>query len=118
MRPRVVVVGASVAGVRAAEALRTHGFDGDVVLVDRQDQLPYDKPALSKDFLTADTVDVDLELISAERLSALEIDYRPSTPLVSVDLRARGVVASRGRGHRLHSPGHCYWVATASDSLA
>jgi NAD(P)H-nitrite reductase large subunit len=45
---RVVVVGASVAGVHAAEGLRESGFDGEVVLVGAEDRLPYDRPPLSK----------------------------------------------------------------------
>lgn len=45
---RVVVVGASLAGVNAAEGLREAGFDGAVTLVDGQPGLPYDRPPLSK----------------------------------------------------------------------
>ncbi|MGH2929052.1 MAG: FAD-dependent oxidoreductase, partial [Solirubrobacteraceae bacterium] len=45
---RVVVVGASLAGVHAVEALREAGFDGEVTLIDGQRELPYDRPPLSK----------------------------------------------------------------------
>ena len=47
----VVVVGSSVGGVRTAQALRSEGFTGRVVLVGEESQLPYDKPPLSKQFL-------------------------------------------------------------------
>ncbi|MFG2884607.1 NAD(P)/FAD-dependent oxidoreductase [Streptomyces sp. NPDC048297] len=53
---RVVVVGASLAGVSAAESLRERGFDGDIVLVGAEDRLPYTRPPLSKAAL-ADGVD-------------------------------------------------------------
>ena len=55
-----VIVGASVGGVRTAQALRSEGYDGEVVLVGEEAELPYDKPPLSKGLLagtaTADSV--------------------------------------------------------------
>ena len=57
---RTVIVGASVGGVRAAQALRSEGYAGEVVLVGEEPELPYDKPPLSKGLLagtaTADSV--------------------------------------------------------------
>jgi 3-phenylpropionate/trans-cinnamate dioxygenase ferredoxin reductase subunit len=49
---RVVIVGAAPCGVHAAETLREEGFDGEVVLVGAEPHLPYDRPPLSKSFLT------------------------------------------------------------------
>jgi hypothetical protein len=46
-----VVVGASLTGARAAETLRTEGFDGCVLLIDAEDERPYERPPLSKDYL-------------------------------------------------------------------
>lgn len=48
---RVVVVGASLAGLRAAEQLRAEGFTGPLTLVDAEDAEPYDRPPLSKQVL-------------------------------------------------------------------
>lgn len=50
----LVVVGASLAGLRAVESARRHGFDGRIVLVGAEEHLPYDRPPLSKKFLDAD----------------------------------------------------------------
>lgn len=47
----IVIVGAGLAGTRAAEALRVHGFTGRVVLVGAERALPYQRPALSKEVL-------------------------------------------------------------------
>jgi len=47
----VVVVGASLAGLRAAETLRAEGFDGELTIIGNERHLPYDRPPLSKDFL-------------------------------------------------------------------
>ena len=46
-----VIVGASLAGAEAAETLRAEGFDGRLVLVGAEDERPYERPPLSKDYL-------------------------------------------------------------------
>ena len=46
-----VIVGASVAGAKAAETLRAEGFEGRVVLVGAEPKRPYERPPLSKDYL-------------------------------------------------------------------
>ena len=51
---RLVVVGASLAGLRAVEAARKAGFAGSITLIGGEPHLPYDRPPLSKTFLTAD----------------------------------------------------------------
>ena len=50
---QLVVVGASLAGLRAVEAARKAGFDGSITLVGAEEHLPYDRPPLSKAFLEA-----------------------------------------------------------------
>ncbi|MEU7481226.1 FAD-dependent oxidoreductase [Lentzea sp. NPDC042327] len=47
----IAIIGASLAGLRSAQALRRQGFDGRVVVVGDEVHLPYDRPPLSKDFL-------------------------------------------------------------------
>ena len=48
---RVVIVGASLAGLRAAEALREEGFDGHMTIIGDEPYEPYDRPPLSKQVL-------------------------------------------------------------------
>jgi phthalate 3,4-dioxygenase ferredoxin reductase component len=52
VRHRVVIVGSSVGGVRAARALRAEGYPGRIILVGEEPELPYDRPPLSKQVLT------------------------------------------------------------------
>jgi NADPH-dependent 2,4-dienoyl-CoA reductase/sulfur reductase-like enzyme len=59
---RLVVVGASLAGLRAVEAARKAGFDGAITLIGAERHLPYDRPPLSKEFLDAAKPDAE-ELI-------------------------------------------------------
>jgi phthalate 3,4-dioxygenase ferredoxin reductase subunit len=61
---RVVIVGASVAGIRAAQALRSGGFDGEVVVAGAEDVTPYDKPPLSKQLISGESTADDIGLLS------------------------------------------------------
>ena len=60
---RVVIAGASVAGIRAAQALRSGGFDGEVVVAGAEDVIPYDKPPLSKQLITGESTADDIGLL-------------------------------------------------------
>jgi phthalate 3,4-dioxygenase ferredoxin reductase subunit len=51
MTPATVIVGASIGGVRTAQALRSAGYEGAITLVGDEDAAPYDRPPLSKEFL-------------------------------------------------------------------
>src|SRR3954449_2945906 len=52
-----VIVGASLAGAKAAETLRDEGFDGRVLLIGAEAERPYERPPLSKDYLRRETTD-------------------------------------------------------------
>jgi 3-phenylpropionate/trans-cinnamate dioxygenase ferredoxin reductase subunit len=93
----VVVVGASLAGLRACEGLRHGGFDGSITLVGAETHLPYDRPPLSKEFL-AGRLGLDrLALTSAEKLAALELELVLGERARAVDPSARTVVLESGR---------------------
>ncbi|QKG26516.1 NAD(P)/FAD-dependent oxidoreductase [Actinomadura verrucosospora] len=79
---RVIVVGGGLAGVRAAEALRSKGYEGALTLVSAERHMPYDRPPLSKAVLAGDsddtTVDADwdalrCDLLLGERATALRL---------------------------------------------
>lgn len=82
---RAVVVGASLAGLHAAQALRRQGFDGDLTLVGDEPHYPYDRPPLSKDFLTGPG-DVDkLRLRPAADPDALGVRWLLGRRAVGLD---------------------------------
>ena len=60
MTRTVVIVGAGLAGARCAETLRAGGFDGRVVLIGEEAAAPYERPALSKEFLAGERDEVAL----------------------------------------------------------
>ncbi|MGW2180323.1 FAD-dependent oxidoreductase [Streptomyces sp. NPDC001732] len=59
---RLVIVGASLAGLRAAQALRQEGFTGSLTLIGDEPHAPYDRPPLSKSFLTSEAPPPDTGL--------------------------------------------------------
>ncbi|MGD0219506.1 MAG: FAD-dependent oxidoreductase [Acidimicrobiales bacterium] len=93
----VVVVGASLAGLRACEGLRHGGFEGSIALVGAESHLPYDRPPLSKEFL-AGRLDVDLlALTTPAKLAGLELELVLGERACVVDLDARLVALGSGR---------------------
>jgi len=50
-RTTYVIAGASLAGAKAAEALRAEGFDGRLIMIGAESERPYERPPLSKDYL-------------------------------------------------------------------
>ena len=84
----VVIVGAGHGGVQLAASLRDGGFDGEIVLVDAQEQLPYQRPPLSKQYLTGEISDDDLLLRPPNFFASRDIDLRLGT-------RVTGIARSR-----------------------
>ena len=87
----LVIVGAGLAGAKAAETLREEGFDGQVVLVGAETERPYERPPLSKDLLLG-TADRDSPYVhEAGWYAAHDVDLRTGTTVAALD-RGRKVV--------------------------
>lgn len=91
----VVVVGASLAGLRAAETLRRRGYDGRLVLIGAEAHLPYDRPPLSKEILTG-AWDTDRLALRRQPYDELELDLRLGRRATALDLGARRVELDAG----------------------
>ena len=72
----IAIVGASLAGLRSAQALRQHGFDGRLTVIGAERHLPYDRPPLSKDFLLGKVDEADLALAEPEDYTELAAHWR------------------------------------------
>jgi phthalate 3,4-dioxygenase ferredoxin reductase subunit len=73
MTSSTVIVGASVGGVRTAQALRSAGYEGGITLVGDEEALPYDRPPLSKGLLAGTAAPESLTLLSGEQAADLGI---------------------------------------------
>jgi 3-phenylpropionate/trans-cinnamate dioxygenase ferredoxin reductase component len=132
--PRYVIVGASLAGAKAAEALRDEGFGGSIVLVGEEVERPYERPPLSKSYLLGrddrESVFVHPEGWYAEH----DVDLRRGVAATGIDRAARTVALAGGgevaydkllittgaRPRRLNVPGGdldgVLYLRTVSDS--
>lgn len=94
MSDRVVIVGASLGGVRTARALQRAGHDGEIVLLGDEPHVPYDRPPLSKAFLTSE-YDVSLALQREDLYEG--IDLRLGVRAVGLDVETRTVTLADGQ---------------------
>jgi len=89
---RIVVVGGSVAGLRAVETLRLEGFEGAVTLVCGEPHLPYDRPPLTKQILTGEINAEQLCYRDHQWFERNAVDLCLGTPASALDI-------STGRVH-------------------
>ncbi|HEX6872768.1 MAG TPA: FAD-dependent oxidoreductase [Micromonosporaceae bacterium] len=134
MSQRIVIVGAGLAGAKAAETLRQEGFDGQVVLLGAEDERPYQRPPLSKGLLTGLAERDSVYLHDAGWYDDHGVDLRTATRVAAIDLAAHEVrlpddgrlrydrllLATGSSPRRLTVPGHdlagvCY-LRTIRDS--
>lgn len=95
----VVVVGASLAGTRAAENLRMLGHTGPITLIGAEPELPYDRPPLSKDVLKSDWSDETVianNLATLESLTEARITVMLGTPATSLNTGTQTVTLADG----------------------
>jgi NADPH-dependent 2,4-dienoyl-CoA reductase/sulfur reductase-like enzyme len=92
---QVVVVGAALAGLRAAEELRHLGFEGTVVMVGAEPHHPYDRPPLSKELLAGEAEPEDTAL-RAQGYDDLALDWRLGRTATALDPAARTVTLDDG----------------------
>jgi 3-phenylpropionate/trans-cinnamate dioxygenase ferredoxin reductase component len=91
-----VIVGAGLAGAKAAEALRDEGFDGRIVLIGDEAELPYERPPLSKDYLRGESPRENARVQSDGFYLDNEIELRTSTTVERLELDRRAVALADG----------------------
>ncbi|MER1995253.1 MAG: FAD-dependent oxidoreductase [Arthrobacter sp.] len=94
MNGRVVVVGGSLSGLRFVENLQLKGFKGQIVVCSDETLMPYNRPPLSKDFLTAGTEPASVHFKTRPTLNSA--DWRLGVSALSTDLARSTVALSDG----------------------
>jgi 3-phenylpropionate/trans-cinnamate dioxygenase ferredoxin reductase subunit len=92
-----VIVGAGLAGAKAAQGLREEGFDGRLVLLGAEAEPPYERPPLSKDYLRGEREHASTAVHEDGFYAAHDIELRTGTVVDALDTRAREVVAGGER---------------------
>jgi 3-phenylpropionate/trans-cinnamate dioxygenase ferredoxin reductase subunit len=132
-KPVFLIVGASLAGAKAAEELRTHGFDGRVMLIGAEPERPYERPPLTKDYLRGESgrekayvhpegfyAQQEIELVTGVTVTAID----PGASRVTLDDGRtigydRLLLATGAEPRRLHIPGAdldgVYYLRTLAD---
>jgi 3-phenylpropionate/trans-cinnamate dioxygenase ferredoxin reductase subunit len=98
-----LIVGAGEAGLQLAVSLRQKGYTDPVTLIGSEDQPPYQRPPLSKAFLSGDMDEVNLALRTEEFYSKNEIDVLPGTRItdIALDEEGHGGLATTSRDHAI-----------------
>lgn len=94
---RVVIVGASMAGLRCAEQLRTAGWEDDILVIGEEVHAAYNRPPLSKELLKNDDPDADplTSVLLRQRASAKTITFLLGTRVISCDLENQTVTTDQ-----------------------
>lgn len=93
----VLIVGAGLAGARTAETLRSEGFDGSITIVGDEPFAPYERPALSKEFLAGTRDERSLLLRSHSYWNERGIELVLGEPVVQLDPHGRIALTRSGK---------------------
>ena len=92
----IAIVGASLAGTRAAETLRAGGFTGTITMIGNENHKPYDRPPLSKNFLAGEWDTERVALRKPDALDALNVMWKLGSAAVSLDTDLNCVTLASG----------------------
>lgn len=92
-----VIVGAGECGARAAFVLRETGYSGPVTLIGGETHLPYERPPLSKDAITASDAPLPKTIATYDRFAEASIDLMIGNPAVRIDRQKRAVELGDGK---------------------
>ncbi|SFP03024.1 NAD(P)/FAD-dependent oxidoreductase [Salibacterium halotolerans] len=92
----IVIVGAGIAGVHAAESLRKEGYEGRIVLVDGDTQPPYDRPPLSKEYMLGESSESTIYLRHDTRFNELGVELKLGVQITSIDTEQQTASVSDG----------------------
>jgi 3-phenylpropionate/trans-cinnamate dioxygenase ferredoxin reductase subunit len=92
-----VIVGASLAGAKAAEELRSQGFDGRVVLLGAESERPYERPPLTKDYLRGESEREKAYVHAAGFYAENDIELETATAVTAIDPAGARVTLADGR---------------------
>jgi|SRR5450759_4738346 3-phenylpropionate/trans-cinnamate dioxygenase ferredoxin reductase subunit len=97
-----IIVGASVAGAKAAEELRTAGFDGRVLLIGAERERPYERPPLTKDYLRGESPREKAYVHEQDFYEQHQIELETDATVTAIDPAQSRVTLADGRAFGYH----------------
>lgn len=91
-----LIVGASLAGAKAAETLRGEGFDGPLIMIGEENERPYERPPLSKDYLLGKAERETVYVHPQQWYTEHDVDLRPGVAVTAVHPSAHEVSLADG----------------------
>ncbi len=91
---KIVIVGTSLAGLRAAEKLRNDGYTGAITMVSAESHAPYDRPPLSKKFLEGEWNIDRIQLRKSEDLASLAAEWKFGVSATALNIDRRTITLS------------------------
>lgn len=95
---RVVIIGAGQAGAVATLSLRSFGYCGEITMIGAEAELPYERPELSKTYLSGTLPLEKLQVLSRKQVSELELTFRAMETVSEIKIDERRIVTSIGGG--------------------
>src|SRR5205085_853554 len=92
-----VIVGAGLAGAKAAEELRERGFDGRIVLVGSEPERPYERPPLTKDYLRGESPREKAYVHGDDFCEQLRIELLTGTTASELDMSSSSLTLGHGK---------------------
>ncbi|MGB3183315.1 MAG: FAD-dependent oxidoreductase [Cyclobacteriaceae bacterium] len=129
-----VILGGGAAGAYAAEGMRKEGFQGRIIMVSAEKELPYDRPNCSKDFLQGNAPDEWMPLRDEAFYNSIDVELMMGSKAAKVDVAGRSLtledgtdvpydsllIATGGKPRKLNVPGHdlegVYYLRSLEDS--
>lgn len=99
VKQKIVIVGGGIASISAIETLREEGFEGRILLLSGEHELPYDRPPLSKEYLNGESTLADIVFFEEAWFDERNIDFRLNQKVTSLDLPHSTVITAAGERH-------------------
>jgi len=93
----IIIIGGGLAGTYAAETLRKEGYQGRIVLLDKGNEMPYDRPPLSKEYILGETTKSDTLLFAPSMYDELNIELELGVEIKHMDIEEKQIISKDGR---------------------
>lgn len=93
----ISIVGGGLAGTYAAETLRKEGYQGRIVLFDKGNEMPFDRPPLSKEYIRGEATESDTLLFAPSIYDELNIELELGVEIERMDIEEKEIISTDGR---------------------